>query len=237
MLRKKLVINLAPVVLLLVGAGVTVLLLLQHVLGQLDHAEGADQVREVARDFRWVVWVLSIAFLVIVNGTVLVLMRMGMLILRPMDKLLAATKALAQERFDTRVHVDGNDEFNQLGRALNGLAEQLALNDKRRMEVLQQVGVAINHELNNCVATIDLQLRLAGRYLPDCPGLEKSLRQIDDSLRRITGAVQSLRNVRRIVLTDYLPGTKMLDLQRSAEADELSAQAPKAPEATPRSHA
>jgi hypothetical protein len=43
--------------------------------------------------------------------------------------------------------------------------------------------------------------------------------------------VQSLKNIRRIVLTDYLPGTKMLDLQRSVEVEPSSA-----PEATPRSH-
>ena len=87
-------------------------------------------------------------------------------------------------------------------------------NERRRMEMLQQVAVAVNHELNNCVSTINLQLRLVGRR---APALTESLQQIDQSLGRITSAVQSLKNVRRIVLTDYLPGTKMLDLQRSSE--------------------
>jgi hypothetical protein len=36
----------------------------------------------------------------------------------------------------------------------------------------------------------------------------------------MTQTIQSLKNVRRIVLTEYSPGTKMLDLQRSVEEDE-----------------
>jgi hypothetical protein len=36
----------------------------------------------------------------------------------------------------------------------------------------------------------------------------------------MTQTVQSLKSIRRIVLTEYLPGVKMLDLARSQEAAE-----------------
>jgi signal transduction histidine kinase len=221
MLRRKLLLNLAPLVLLLLGCGILAILLLQRLLDNLDHAATAPQVAAVAHDFRWVVLGFAVAFLAIINISVLVMLRIAGLILRPVDKLLAATHSLGQERFDTRIELDGNGgEFDELARAYNSLTERLESNERRRMETLQQVAVAVNHELNNCVATIELQLRLAGRYAPECPGLDKSLRQINQSLQRITSAVQSLKNVRRIVLTDYLPGTKMLDLQRSSERED-----------------
>ena len=176
-------------------------------------------MKAVVSEFRWIVFGLATAFLVTINVSVVLLLRMSVMILRPMERLVAATDLLAHNEFGTRVQIDGNDEFDQLARAFNVMAERLEGNERRRIETLQQVAVAVNHELNNCIATINYQLRLAGRYAPDCPGLDKSLRQIDQSLSRMTASVQSLKNIRRIVLTDYLPGTKMLDLQRSVELE------------------
>jgi hypothetical protein len=39
----------------------------------------------------------------------------------------------------------------------------------------------------------------------------------------MTESVQMLKNVRRIVLTDYMSGVKMLDLRKSAEEAEVPA--------------
>jgi signal transduction histidine kinase len=173
MLRRTFVVNLAPLALLMVCSTVAIWML-RNILGELDRVNSVPQVRDIAHEFRWVVFGMSIAFLLILNISVLIVL---------------------------------------------GIADQI---ERRRMETLQQVAVAINHELNNCVATIGLQLRLLDRRAGQSPRLSESLRQIDSSLHRITGAVQSLKNARRIVLTDYLPGTKMLDLQKCA-ADEPAA--------------
>lgn len=45
--------------------------------------------------------------------------------LKPLDKLVAATKRIAAQRFDTRVAVAGDDEFAALGNALNDMAYRL----------------------------------------------------------------------------------------------------------------
>ena len=180
-MRRKLLLNFGLLILLLVGLGIGSTLVLQHVLAGLDSARETNQIERVAGQFRWVVLIIAGSFLLIVNVTAILLIRMSVSII----------------------------ETSEL----------------RRMEVLHQVAVAVNHELNNCVATIGLQLRLAGRRAGDCPGLAQSLCQIDQSLQRITAAVQSLRNVRRIVLTDYLPGTKMLDLRRSSELEPVTQEA------------
>ena len=66
--------------------------------------------------------------------------------------------------------------------------------------------------------------------LPGAGGLD-ALRRIKDRRPEavvivVTGygtvqsAVQAMKNVRRIVLTEYTPGTKMLDLDRSRQTEE-----------------
>jgi signal transduction histidine kinase len=87
------------------------------------------------------------------------------------------------------------------------------------MEVLSHVAVAMNHELNNAMAAIELQLGLLGRRSGEDPKTERRLRTIHDGLTRMKETVQSLRSVRRIVLTEYEPGMKMLDLAKSARVE------------------
>jgi methyl-accepting chemotaxis protein len=186
--------------------------------------------------FRWFVLGLALVFLLVINVSVIVLLRMGSMILQPVEKLLEATRQLRAERFEYRVTIDQHDEFDELGRAYNSLAEQLQTNERKRLETLAQAAVTINHELNNAISIIDLQLAMLSRQnTAGSPSFAKCLRQIQDCLQRITQTVQSLKNIRRIVLTDYAPGTKMLDLRRSVEedqgTDEHVTEAPAAPAA------
>jgi nitrate/nitrite-specific signal transduction histidine kinase len=168
--------------------------------------------------FRWVVLGLSIVFLVVINVSVVLLLRLGRMVLRPVDALVEATRQLAGANLDYRVTLEGvDDEFAQLAQAYNSLAERLQVNEQRKLETLGQVALAMNHELNNVISIITLQLRLAGRQAPGNAALESCLSQIQASLERMTASVQMLKNVRRIVLTDYVSGLKMLDLRRSAE--------------------
>ncbi len=235
MLRQKLLVNLGPLVVLLVGTSVVAILLLQGMLANLKHVhqdvwdagnlivrEHALQEQEAALLwFRWLVLGLAMIFLLVINVSVMVLMRIAGMILRPVDKLVEATRQLAGEHFEYRVQVDQHDEFDELARAYNTLAESMQANEHRKIEVLGQVAVAMNHELNNAATIIDLQLHLLARQAHGNPALEKCLRQIHESLDRMTRTVQSLKNVRRIVLTDYNSGMKMLDLQRSIQEEQV----------------
>ncbi|WP_428939553.1 HAMP domain-containing protein [Fontivita pretiosa] len=182
-----------------------------------DHAY--REQTELTTHFRNLVLGLAAVFLVVINVSVMVLLRMGSIVVRPVEKLVAATRLLGAERFDCRIELDQHDEFDELARAYNSLAEQLQANERKRIETLGQVAVTINHELNNAIAIIDLQLAKLSRQTTGAPGIEKCLREIHESLERVTRTVQSLKNVRRIVLTDYVPGTKMLDLRRSVEQE------------------
>jgi signal transduction histidine kinase len=182
-----------------------------------EHAQREQE--SLSGRFRWLVMGLGLVFLAVINVSVLMLLRLATMILRPVDTLVNATRELSQEHFGHRVKLDAHDEFDELAAAYNTLAEHLQSNEKRRIEVLGQSALALNHELNNAMATIELQLGLLNRRADD-PQTERRLRTIQQSLSRMRDTVQSLKNVRRIVLTDYGQGMKMLDLVRSAARDE-----------------
>lgn len=179
------------------------------------HAE-IEQAELVDR-FRWIVLGLSLAFLLLINTSILLLIRAAGMVLRPVDRLVEASRALGEEDFSTRVPLDRNDEFGELAKAYNSLAEHLQASEQRKLETLQHAALTLNHELNNAMAIIELQLELLKRTARGDASQERYLRQIRESLERMDQTVDSLKRVRRIVLTDYVQGMKMLDLQRSTE--------------------
>jgi HAMP domain-containing protein len=199
-----------------------------------DHAHREQDA--LSAQFRWVVLGLSITFLVLINISVVLLLRLGRMVLRPVGALVEASRQLGNENLHYRVTLDADDEFGQLALAYNQLAERLQANEQRKMETLQQVALAMNHELNNVISIITLQLRLAGRQAPGNAALESCLKQIQGSLSRMADSVQMLKNVRRIVLTDYMSGMKMLDLRRSAEESDVQPPAEAPVEAPSEAH-
>jgi nitrate/nitrite-specific signal transduction histidine kinase len=197
--------------------------LLNSVDADVSHLCGLvrDQARinfdKLYRSFRLQLLAMGVVAILVVNLSILAFLRMAALILKPVDKLVAAARELGKERFETRITTDTDDEFGLLAQAYNGMAEQLEASERKRMEVLGQVGLALNHELNNVINIIELQLMLVSKRAEDRSALEGHLKQIRESLGRITLVVSELRCARRIVLTDYTAGLKMLDLRRSAE--------------------
>lgn len=231
-LRRKLFMNLGPLVLLLLVCAVAAIWLLESILHRYEaHQESAAAM---VVSIRRIVMGLAVVFLIGINLSVALLLWHGRMILRPVEKLLDATRALGEGRYDHRVNLDQHDEFDELARAFNGLAEKLGAEERRQLETLGQVALAMNHEINNAITIIELQLRLLTRKSTDGNGAasgEKHLHEIRQSLHRMTAAVAALRSARRIVLTDYIPGVKMLDLARSQQPADEAADEP-APEMT-----
>ena len=87
------------------------------------------------------------------------------------------------------------------------------------MEVIAQMGLTLNHDLNNALATVELQLQMLGQRSGGDDKVKLCLRQIRENLNRMAATVESLKHIKRIVLTDYIAGVKMLDLHRSTQAD------------------
>jgi len=141
-------------------------------------------------------------------------------VLHPVDRLLSASRALTRGEFDHRVRIEAKGEFRELADAFNGMAGQLQETEKRRMEILGQIALTLNHELNNAMAVIELKIEPLLRQPGASPVVHQSCGQIRANLARMARTVESLKHVRRIVLTDYAQGLKMLDLEQSVRPAE-----------------
>jgi signal transduction histidine kinase len=171
-----------------------------------------------ATKLRWLVLGLTLAALVMVNVAVFVLLRTAQVVLKPVGELVKGSRELAAEHFEHRVREDQQDEFGELARAYNRLAEQLQANEERKVEALRQLAVTLNHDLNNAMATIEMQLRLLDRQSGGNQSLARYFKDIQSTLSRMSSTVSSLKQIRRVVLMDYIDGQKMVDLERSVAA-------------------
>jgi len=188
-------------------------------LGTVLYNQVLERRQTITARFRFIVQGMALLFLFLINVSAFVLLHVATMILRPVDRLVEASRQLAQERFDYRVQIDQKDEFEELARSFNHLAAQLQANEERKLQMLAQVALTLDHELNNAGAIIEMQLGLLSRQGKGDPAFEKCLRQIRESLSRMTQTLAALKRVRRIVLTDYIAGLQMLDLQRSTQED------------------
>ena len=179
--------------------------------------------------FRWLVIGIALAFIAVINVSIMVMLRTARMILNPVDRLVAASRELAKEHFDHRVELDQHDEFDELAGAYNHLAAELQQNEQRRMEAIQHVARTLNHELNNAMTVIELKLQLIRRHSGGASVPGQHLEQIHASLKRMAGVVESLKHVKQIVLTDYTDGVKMLDLERSLTEASHRPQGPAVP--------
>lgn len=184
-------------------------------LGGALQAYVAAEQAGFGKYFRGLVVGLTLAALVMVNVAVFVLLRTAQVVLRPVAKLVEGSRELAAENFDHRVGVDQQDEFGELARAYNRLADQLQSNEERKAEALRQLAVTLNHDLNNAMATIEMQLSLLDRQSGSNSNLARYFRDIQSTLSRMGRTVASLKHIRRVVLTDYVDGQKMVDIEQS----------------------
>jgi len=164
---------------------------------------------------RWLVLGLTLAALVMVNVAVFVLLRTAQVVLKPVAQLVSGSRELAAENFAHRVDVPQQDEFGELASAYNLLARQLEANEERKVEALRQLAVTLNHDLNNALATIEMQLSLLDRQSGSNSNLARYFRDIQSTLARMGKTVSSLKDIRRIVLMDYVDGQKMIDIEQS----------------------
>jgi len=190
-----------------------------HDLAEFGFEYMKAEQHDLTRRFRWTAISLAIVFVVLMNVSIFVLFRAAALVIRPVDQLLEASRHLAREEYGYRVDIGKDDEFHELAQGFNHLAEQLEMNEERKIETLRQVARTLNHELNNAIAIIELQLRMVAKS----PGYDdtsgQQLQRIHDALRHMNQTVMSLTHVRRVVLMDYIEGVKMLDIKLSTQPD------------------
>jgi hypothetical protein len=193
-------------------------------IDRLTGAHARDEQAELTRHFRWLVVGIALGCLLVINVSIVVLLRAGNMVIAPLTELVETSRKLTGGHADDHLHRPGDDEFVQLTEAYRSLGRQLETQEQRRMETLQQTAVTLNHELNTAMEAIGLQLEVMRRRTHNNEDVEPCLRNIRTSLGRMAETVDSLTRIQRIVVTDYLAGIKMLDLKRSTEVSPPDAE-------------
>lgn len=188
---------------------------------QAQHDLVQEREQRLMARFRRTALGLGLTFLLLINGSILMLLRVSTMILQPVEKLVEATRRLGRGDFDCRVDIKQHDEFAELAAAYNALGSELQATEERRLETLHQVATTLNHELNNSIAIIGAQLDLMARKARELRSDDAPMRQIHETLSRMSKTLDALRHIRRIVLTDYSAGIKMIDLERSLEHETV----------------
>lgn len=196
-------------------------------LARASRAELDAERAGLSHRLRLLIVVLAVAALLMTNIAIVVLVRTANIILRPVGELIEGSRELAHEHFTHRIRIAQRDEFDELATAYNALADQLAANEQRKVVALRQLAVTLNHELNNIISIIEMQLslvdrRAGGSAASSDPAVAGYLSSIRGNLEHMAKTIASIRDVRRVVLTDYMPGERMLDLPRSIEPDPAS---------------
>jgi signal transduction histidine kinase len=126
-------------------------------------------------------------------------------ILRPVERVATATRAVADGDLTVHVPADREDEIGTLARSFNDMTDALNRShtelDTRTRELersnhdLEQYAQMASHDLQAPLATIDLYLRLIERRLPDAS--EEELLQL---LAGVGGSTERMRSLVRDLL-------------------------------------
>lgn len=90
---------------------------------------------------------------------------------------------------------------------------QIQLLENEKIQTMAKFAVSINHEINNPLCAISLNIELLKRYLKDKtdPNLERTIDTMEKNVEKINSITKKITNMRKIVTKEYLPGIEMID--------------------------
>lgn len=129
---------------------------------------------------------------------------------RPIEQLVAASKAVAQGNFDTTVQMKNHDEFDTLISGFNEMTQKLKAHKEleehyqrsERMAALGELGARLAHEIRNPLNSINLTIdHLKDRFAPpedrSHQKFESYVTNIKTELRRLNTLVSDFLQVSR----------------------------------------
>lgn len=104
-----------------------------------------------------------------------------------------------------------NEELLSALEKLKKTQSQLLENEK--IQTVAKFAVSINHEINNPLCSISLNIELLKRYLKDKTdaNLERIIDAMEKNVEKINSITKKITNMRKIVTKEYLLGIEMID--------------------------
>jgi two-component system NtrC family sensor kinase len=132
-------------------------------------------------------------------------------IMRPLNKLIAATQRIAADRSPQRIRLDGAPpEIEALGNAFNEMALAIHERDERlrrqtheklmrsdRLAMVGQLAAGVAHEINNPLGSILLFSRLTMQQMPAAGRARENLERIEKETKRCHAIVKNLLDFAR----------------------------------------
>jgi signal transduction histidine kinase len=151
--------------------------------------------------------------LTVVTGlalTMFVAVVWGRSFVRPLDALMRGTRSLADGRLQERVHIAGQDEFAELGRAFNSMADRLVTLQseavrQERQATFGRIAAGLVHDLAHPIQNIGNNCRLMLQLYEDPEYRKDFRRMIDREFPAIRRLLEDLRNLARPIPLERFP--------------------------------
>ena len=146
----------------------------------------------------------------------------GRSFVRPLDALMRGTRSLADGRLQERVHIAGEDEFAELGRAFNSMAERLVTLQseavrQERQATFGRIAAGLVHDLAHPIQNIGNNCRLMLQLYEDPEYRKDFRRMIDREFPAIRRLLEDLRNLARPIPLERFPVDVARLLQETGE--------------------
>jgi len=155
----------------------------------------------------------------------------GRSFVRPLDALMRGTRALAEGRLQDRVAIAGRDEFTELGRAFNSMADRLVTLQaeavrQERQATFGRIAAGLVHDLAHPIQNIGNNCRLMLQLYEDPQYRQDFRRMIDREFPAIRRLLEDLRNLARPIPLERFPVDVARLLQETVERiNPIAAQA------------
>jgi len=146
----------------------------------------------------------------------------GRSFVRPLDALMRGTRSLADGRLQDRVAIAGRDEFAELGRAFNSMADRLVTLQadavrQERQATFGRIAAGLVHDLAHPIQNIGNNCRLMLQLYEDPQYRQDFRRMIDREFPAIRRLLEDLRNLARPIPLERFPVDVARLLQDTAE--------------------
>jgi len=135
---------------------------------------------------------------------------------------MRGTRSLADGRLQERVHIAGEDEFAELGRAFNSMAERLVTLQseavrQERQATFGRIAAGLVHDLAHPIQNIGNNCRLMLQLYEDPEYRKDFRRMIDREFPAIRRLLEDLRNLARPIPLERFPVDVARLLQETGE--------------------